>query len=227
MANIRLGRIDQSTKDHFENLCVEAGFDGRGKDQAFLQALLTRWESAVTSTNESVDSATATIEATGSLIPAVVLPALHLSDDEYKEILEALACSHGSFEEFIRVSLLSEARRNKDQAARVEGRALAEPDQRARVRGAGYVYVESVVRQLMADNLQASNPMERVYITRGQVADMTGTNRADINRFFDNHREMLEQHHKQVGFDTPEHGISHNRHRAQYLKRKNASEPEN
>ena len=222
MADIRLGRIDQTTKDKFDALSNEAGFEGRRKDQTFLQALLERWEKS------DADQTVVSVPTTDltALSPDAVLALLHLSDIEYQEITEALEHSYGSFDELLRVSLLTEARRTKRQAVELEDRTLEVPESRARVRGAGYAYVETVVRQLMSDNLQATNPMERVYITRGQVADMTGTNRADINRYFDNHRDMLEQHHKQIGFETAEHGISHNRHRAQYLKRKNLGEVE-
>lgn len=155
------------------------------------------------------------------------LSSLNLREQEYEEITQACERSYGSLDELIRVGVLNEARKSNMLAAKTTQFDFTDATQRGRRRGAGYAYVESVVQGLMEKNVQAKESWDKVYITRGQIAKLTGTNRADINTYFENHRELLEEHHKSIGFTTIEAGESHNRLRVAHIKAKSVGEAEN
>ena len=238
------GRLDPETFELYEKLREETGFTGQRKDTRFLkmilgllQELMKRGDITIipgklplvtlektevisfdseSDTPETVDTTPETAEQ--------LLSSLDLREQEYQEIMQACERSYGSLDELLRVGVLNEARKSNMLAAKTTEFDFTDATQRGRRRGAGYAYVQSVVEKLMEANVQAKESWDKVYITRGQVAKLTGTNRADINAYFDNHRDMLDQHHKSLGFTTVEAGESHNRLRAQHLKAKNARE---
>lgn len=240
------GRLDTETFDLYEKLRDETGFTGQRKDTRFLKALLNllqdlqkrdmlsassapspmlalRSEVAVASTTSSEPGIQETADTTPETAEQL-LSSLALREQEYQEIMQACERSYGSLDELLRVGVLNEARKSNMLAEKTTQFDFTDATQRGRRRGAGYAYVESTVQGLMEKNLQAKESWEKVYITRGQIAKLTGTNRADINTYFDNHRELLEQHHKSLGFMSVEAGESHNRLRAQQMKAKNARE---
>jgi hypothetical protein len=237
------GRFDPETLELYEKLREETGFTGQRKDTRFLKAVLTvlqdlqkrgmltvsngpspilalRSEGVVVSPT-SPESVTQDSTDTAPETAKQLLSSLDLREQEYQEVIQACERSYaGSLDELVRVGVLNEARKSNMLAEKTTQFDFTDATQRGRRRGAGYAYVESTVQQLMEKNLQAKESWDMLYITRGQVAKLTGTNRADINAYFDNHRDMLDQHHKSLGFTSVEAGESHNRLRAQQIKGK-------
>lgn len=227
-------RLDAETNELFEKLRDETGFQGQRKDARFVKALLNLLQdllerdmlarelsASLMLRGSTGESATDKTGDPGSVTPETMLSTLGVSDQEYEEIAQACNRSYGSLDEFVRVAVLAEARKCNETAQKVAELDLANPLQRGRRRGAGYAYVEAVVQQLIEANLQAKTSEELSYITAGQIAKMTGTNRKDINAYFENHRDMLDQHHKSVGFATPEAGEAHNRMKGYAFRTKN------
>lgn len=241
------GRLDTETFELYEKLRNETGFTGQRKDTRFLKALLgllqdlqkrgmltisngpspmlaLSSEVAVASFTTSPESGIPETADTTPETAEKLLSSLDLREQEYQEIMQACERSYGSLDELLRVGILNEARKSNMLAEKTTQFDFTDATQRGRRRGAGYAYVESTVQQLIEKNLQAKESWDMLYITRGQVAKLTGTNRADINTYFDNHRDMLEEHHTSLGFTTVETGESHNRLRAQQMKAKNVRE---
>jgi hypothetical protein len=240
------GRLDVETFELYEKLRDETGFTGQRKDTRFLKSLLSLLQDLQKRGMLAVSSGPSPILALGSEVAVAsatspepgtqetvdttpetaeqLLSSLDLREQEYQEIMQACERSYGSLDELLRVGVLNEARKSNMLAEKTTQFDFTDATQRGRRRGAGYAYVESTVQQLMETNLQSKNSWDMLYITRGQVAKLTGTNRADINTYFDNHRDMLEEHHKSLGFTSVEAGESHNRLRAQQMKAKNARE---
>jgi hypothetical protein len=238
------GRLDAETGELYEKLRDETGFVGQRKDTRFLKAVLSLLQELLQrgmivanggplptlalQANDDVPATSESAPETHTKKSSHVLPetaehllsVLNLRENEYAEVLQACERSYGSLDELLRVGLLNEARNSNLLAQKTTQFDFTDPTQRGRRRGAGYAYVESVIQQLMETNLHAKEPWEKVYITRGQVAKLTGTNRNDINTYFDNHRELLDEHHKSVGFTSVEAGESHNRLRGNRTRRK-------
>lgn len=196
MAEPRIqGRIPAETFERWTKTQEERGFTGQGKDGHYIDWLLDNCE----------------VDETLRITPNQVLECLQYSDKERQEIQQALDKGLTSLAHLLRTGLLAEARRSNKHAERLEGVDVTDVEARSRLRGGGYAYVATVVQQWMDDNLKATRPEEKRYITREQVFKETGTKRANINAYFDDHAEELETHHKAIGFENENQGTMHNR----------------
>lgn len=196
MAELRIaGRLSAETFERWSKTQEERGFTGNGKDAHYIEWLLDNCE----------------VDESLRITPNQVLDCLQYSEKERQEINQALDAGFTSLANLLRIGLLAEARRSNKHAERLDNVDVTDTASRSRLRGGGYAYVATVVQQWMEDNLKATRPEEKRYITREQVFKETGTKRANINAYFDDHAEALEAHHKAMGFENENQGTMHNR----------------
>jgi hypothetical protein len=214
-------RCTSETLTRFRQFQAEHKLSGRRSNERAIQALLDQ----VPSTPVEVSPT----HILALLYPheAAVSPSAHAQrQEELADIEAACALNHTDLWTILRKGVVREARIQLTQAeklatadfAAVTSHAVFGQMRKNRLRGSSAVQIESYVKAVMAENVQARTVYDVTYITRGIVKDALHINSTAISAYFAEHAAELDAHHHAVGIHSQEAGIAHNRKRKRVLR---------
>ena len=126
------------------------------------------------------------------------LKAFNLSGSEQQEVKNALINSDSQLTEVARDGLLQRSRYLNsiaDKQAQLESMSDEEM-QKATFKGAANFKIEQAVNTITDHNNSQSEKSDKVCITKGIVFKLTGSNRQTINKWFDQHQTMIDDHNQ-------------------------------
>lgn len=115
---------------------------------------------------------------------------------ERKEINDAVANSGLTLEAIIKEGTLQRARYlNSIAESQAKLETMSESElKKATFKGASRHRISQAVEQIRQHNDQQTEKKNKVCITRGIVFKITGSNRSNINKFFDEYQVMISDH---------------------------------
>ena len=126
------------------------------------------------------------------------LEAFNLSSEEKQEVEKAKTNSGSELEVIARDGLLQRSRYLNsiaDKQAQLESMSDEEM-QKATFKGAANFKIEQAVNTITDHNNSQSSKSDKVCITKGIVFKLTGSNRQTINKWFDQHQTMIDDHNQ-------------------------------
>lgn len=130
--------------------------------------------------------------------PVISLEAFNLSASEYQEVESALTNSNSQIDQVARDGLLQRSRYLNsvaDKQAQLESMSDEEMS-KATFKGAANFKIEQAVNTIIDHNNNQSEKSQKVCITKGIVFKLTGSNRQTINKWFDDHEVMVNDHNQ-------------------------------
>ena len=130
--------------------------------------------------------------------PVLSLEGFNLSGSEQQEVENALTNSDSQLDEVARDGLLQRSRYLNsiaDKQAQLESMTNEEM-QKATFKGAANFKIEQAVNTITSHNNSQSEKSDKVCITKGIVFKLTGSNRQTINKWFDQHQTMIDDHNQ-------------------------------
>ena len=130
--------------------------------------------------------------------PVLSLETFNLSGSEQQEVENALINSDSQLTEVARDGILQRSRYLNsiaDKQAQLESMSDEEM-QKATFKGAANFKIEQAVNTITDHNNSQSSKSDKVCITKGIVFKLTGSNRQTINKWFDLHQTMIDDHNQ-------------------------------
>ena len=122
----------------------------------------------------------------------------NLSGSEQQEVENALVNSDSQLDEVARDGLLQRSRYLNsiaDKQAQLE--SMSDEEMRScTFKGAANFKIEQAVNTITDHNNSQSSKSDKVCITKGIVFKLTGSNRQTINKWFDQHQTMIDDHNQ-------------------------------
>ena len=229
------GRLSADTLARYSQLKAHLGLAKTpGADDQCLRTLLDAYETSA----DKVEPSTLLDDlGYGTAALAACTPAeRHKREQQYADILAAMALPHVDLATLVRNGLVREARIQNTQARKqpmdpdapmptVIGKDGIERSTN-RTRGSAYLRVHRFVEDLMQHNLVAKHAMDVIYITQGTVADATRSHSNIVKAYFEEYADTLAEHHQSLGFTSPQDGIRHNRLRAAHMRQQSINQSE-
>lgn len=119
-----------------------------------------------------------------------------LSDSEKVEVENALTNSDSQLDEVAKDGLLQRSRYLNsiaDKQAQLESMSDEEM-QKATFKGAANFRIEQMISTIIHHNNNQSEKSRKVCLTKGIIFKLTGSNRQTINKYFDEHEVMIDDH---------------------------------
>ena len=130
--------------------------------------------------------------------PVLSLESFNLSGNEQLEVENALTNSDSQLDEVARDGLLQRSRYLNsvaDKQAQLES-MTDEEMKKATFKGAADFKIEQAIKNIMNHNDNQSEKARKVCITKGIIFKFTGSNRQTINKWFDQHSTMIDDHNQ-------------------------------
>ena len=126
------------------------------------------------------------------------LESFNLSGEQQLEVENALTNSDSQLDEVARDGLLQRSRYLNSIANRqAELESMSEAQQKnATFKGAANYRIEQAIETIMNHNNNQSEKSLKVCLTKGIVFKLTGSNRQTINKYFDEHHTMIDDHNQ-------------------------------
>ena len=128
----------------------------------------------------------------------LALEGFNLSGSEQREVENALINSDSQLDEVARDGLLQRSRYLNsiaDKQAQLES-MTDEEMQKATFKGAANFKIEQAINTIIEHNNSQSEKSDKVCITKGIVFKLTGSNRQTINKWFAQHKTMIDDHNQ-------------------------------
>lgn len=115
---------------------------------------------------------------------------------EQKEINDAIANSQSTIDAIVKEGTLQRARYlNSIATSQAKLESMSTDDvKKATFKGVSRHRISQAVEKIKAHNDQQTEKKNKVCITRGIVFKISGSNRSNINKFFDEHEVMIDDH---------------------------------
>ena len=130
--------------------------------------------------------------------PVLSLETFNLSGSEQQEVENALINSDSQLTEVARDGILQRSRYLNsiaDKQAQLESMSDEEMHS-CTFKGAANFKIEQAVNTITDHNNSQSSKSDKVCITKGIVFKLTGSNRQTINKWFDLHQTMIDDHNQ-------------------------------
>ena len=126
------------------------------------------------------------------------LEAFNLSGSEQQEVENALTNSDSQLDVVARDGLLQRSRYlNSVADKQSQFESMSEDEMKnATFKGAANYRIEQAVKTIMEHNQNQSEKQRKVCLTKGIIFKLTGSNRQTINKYFDEHSEMIGTHNR-------------------------------
>lgn len=128
--------------------------------------------------------------------PDILLEAFNLTTDEKDEVEKALTNSNSQLDTIAKDGLLQRSRYLNsvaDKQAQLE--SMTEEEMKtATFKGAANYRIEQAISTIIDHNNNQSEKSQKVYISKGIVFKLTGSNRQTINKYFGDREVMISDH---------------------------------
>lgn len=129
---------------------------------------------------------------------ALSLKSFDLSATEQDEVQKALVNSKSELDVVAKDGLLQRSRYLNSVADRqVALESMSDEEiKKATFKGAASFKIEQAVNTIISHNNNQPEKSDKVCITKGIIFKLTGSNRQTINKWFDNHHIMIDDHNQ-------------------------------